>query len=90
MTCVSQTQFPEARAMRTQQENLLNKSLEMRGLLDALCKVLIDAGVISEQRLLATDDLLQRFADPTLVTGACLDGAYSGTGTLHTTLPPVS
>ena len=35
------------------QENLLNKSLEMRELLDALCKVLIDDGVISEHRLLA-------------------------------------
>ena len=48
-----QVQFPELRAMRMQQENLLSKSLEMRGLLDALCKVLIDAGVVSEQRLLA-------------------------------------
>ena len=48
-----QVQFPELRAMRTQQSNLLSKSLEMRGLLDALCKVLIDAGVVSEQRLLA-------------------------------------
>ena len=48
-----QVQFPELRAMRTQQSNLLSKSLEMRGLLDALCKVLIDAGVVSGQRLLA-------------------------------------
>ena len=46
-------QFPELRAMRTQQNNLRSKSLEMRGLLDALCKVLIDAGVVSGQRLLA-------------------------------------
>ena len=48
-----QVQFPELRAMRTQQNNLCSKSLETRGLLDALCKVLIDAGVVSEQRLLA-------------------------------------
>ena len=48
-----QVQFPELRAMRSQQSNLLSKSLETRGLLDALCKVLIDAGVVSEQRLLA-------------------------------------
>ena len=48
-----QVQFPELRAMRSQQENFLSKSLETRGLLDALCKVLIDAGVVSEQRLLA-------------------------------------
>ena len=48
-----QVQFPELRAMRTQQNNLCSKSLETRWLLDALCKVLIDAGVINEQRLLA-------------------------------------
>ena len=48
-----QVQFPELRAMQTQQNNLCSKSLETRGLLDALCKVLIDAGVVSEQRLLA-------------------------------------
>ena len=52
-TFEGQVQFPELRALRTQQENLLSKSLEMRWLLDALCKVLIDVGVISEQRLLA-------------------------------------
>ena len=39
-----QVQFPELRAMRSQQENFLSKSLETRGLLDALCNVLIDAG----------------------------------------------
>ena len=48
-----QVQFPELRAMRTEQNNLCSKSLETRGLLDALCKVLIDAVVVSEQRLLA-------------------------------------
>ena len=48
-----QVQIPERRAMRSQQENLISKSLEMRGLLDALCKVFIDAGVISEQWLFA-------------------------------------
>ena len=48
-----QVQFPELRAMQTKQNNLCSKSLETRGLLDALCKVLIDAGVVSEQRLLA-------------------------------------
>ena len=48
-----QVQFPEPRAMRTQQNNFLSKSLETRRLLEALCKVLIDAGVINEQRLLA-------------------------------------
>ena len=39
MTYGSQAQSPELSAMRTQQENLLSKSLEMRGLLVALCKV---------------------------------------------------
>ena len=49
----NQAQFPELSALRTQHQELLTKSTETRQMLEALCQVLINAGVVSEQRLSA-------------------------------------
>ena len=46
-------QVPELSALRTQHQELLTKSTKTRQMLEALCQVLIKAGVVSEQRLSA-------------------------------------
>ena len=52
MSRESQTQVPELRALQALPKDILTQCLETRGILDALCKVLIQSGVVSE-RLLA-------------------------------------
>ena len=49
----NQAQVPELSALRIQHQELLTKSMETRQMLEALCQVLIDSGVVSEQRLSA-------------------------------------
>ena len=81
----NQAQFPELSALRTQHQELLTKSTETRQMLEALCQVLIKAGVVSEQgfRPRFTDSLWQQFGKRTHVPGACLYGASFAAAVWH-------
>ena len=53
MTPDTQSPRSEFKVLHADQLILQKKLMETRGMLDALCQTLIDAGVVSEQRLLA-------------------------------------
>jgi len=49
----SQAQVPELSALQAQQMEILTQSTETRGILDALCQVLMDSGLVQKEKLLA-------------------------------------
>ena len=49
----SQSQVPELSALQAPSKDILKQSVETRGILDALCKVLMDSGLVQKEKLLA-------------------------------------
>ena len=86
----NQTLFPEVRALQIQHKKFLTKSTEISGLLDALCKVLIQTGVTSSSSRRRHDSLSQQFGERTIVIGTCLCCASLAAGMLRARLPLVS
>ena len=53
MSRESQTQVPELSALQALSKDILTQCVETRGILDALCQVLMDSGLVRKEKLLA-------------------------------------
>ena len=54
----SQSQVPQLSALQAPSKDILTQCVETRGILDALCKVLMDSGLVRKEKLLAEADRL--------------------------------